>query len=748
MVKSSSTGNYSLTINDSIKEIDFEKFSGMDIMEIKFIAIDVIDIYLAEYDVYELSLEELMKIKVSTAGKQEQQMIDIPASVVVISRNEIEKMGYLYLKDIIRNIPGYYAMGNLGVDIFGVRGFAKDKGLNFVVLINGINITDDQILGYYDIPVQAIDKIEIIRGPMAVLYGDNAFFGVINIFTNTEKEAYFVNQASAMVGSNALINSFLTISNKINNLKYTIDCSYQKSEGANFDIAQMIKDPSRLDYPFYQGPNNNGLGVPVDARTTENKLNWNQKFFSLNLTDNHFYANILYIESMRKLYYYYPSLVDGSISNIIKSSFSLGYKKDISEKLIIDSKATYNRLNRKYFYDLITPTFNGIEKYELAKLQLQTDLFWKPNEWLNLSTGLEYNSILQDLNEGDVPQGGAPNYRYYNVHQDDKGNKLAFYTQSEFSFLTNFSLVAGVRFEKQFGYRLLYHENLALINDTVYEGKRENEAFEFYPRLALIYHLSKNHAIKLLYGKAGKQPTTEVIGDDLLDIKDGFKTTGYSQTEYITTYEINYIGKVSEHFLINASVFRNELNNLLIEKSFRYDPGIVRVIWTNRGEMKTMGIETTLTSKFSSGTQFELSAVYQKTDDLELATDASYSPDWLGYLKFYQPIYKGISFSVLGNYIDGMEPHFNTASKLDIDGNPTDEYIGRTSDNVQAYYTFDFQLKAEFPFDKSACFFSFNIQNVLNHQVRYPTFSINNDWADRGTLGFERSFNFTAGIKF
>ena len=477
-------------------------------------------------------------------------------------------------------------------------------------------------------------------------------------------------------------------------------------------------------------------------------MNWSQKYLSLYMADKHFYANILYVEAMRKLYYYYPSLVDGSSSNLNKSTFSLGYKRNIFKNMTSDSKITYHRYYRKYFYDLITPTFNGIESYQLSKIYLQSDLFWKPFEAVNLAAGIEYNTITEDLDEGDVPQGGAPNFRYYNVHPNDQGRKLAFYAQSELNFYSKFSFVAGIRLEKQFDYRLLYHEKLGLSGDTIFEGKRDNENIEIYPRLAFIYQINSDHVIKLLYGSAGKQPTTEVIGDDFLDKKDGFKTGDYSETEYITTYEINYIGKLSEYFYVNSSIFRNELNNLLIEKSFRYDPGIVRVLWTNRGEMKTTGIETTLTGKFLSGTQVELSAVYQKTNDEELSTDASYSPDFLGYLKFFQPIYKGISVSILGNYIDAMKPHFNTASVIDVNGNPSEEYIGRTSDNVKAYYTFDLQLKAEILFKKLACFFSLNVQNLLNQEVRYPTFSINNDWADRGTLGFERSINFSAGFKF
>ncbi len=745
--KTTAKGQFLLQVPDTMKQIAFVEFKNMEITEIKYISDNEINIYLMNFDVNNVSIEDLTKVKVVTAGKKEQQISDIPASVVVINRNEIEKMGYLFLKDLIRNIPGYYAMNNLGINIFGVRGFVKDKGLNFVVLLNGVNITDDQILGFYDIPVQAIDKIEIIRGPMAVIYGDNAFFGAINIFTNTRKPKKFNHSISHMSGTNALINDFFSITGTKENLKYTINASYQKSDGYDFDITQMIKDPTRLNDGFNEGSNGNGLGVPANARSTKDKLNWIEKFISLNLSDEHFYTNMVYIEAMRNRYYYYPSLVDGSTSTTFKGSFSFGYKENILQNLSSDSKVTYDGLYRRNLYDLITPNFNGMETYRVSKIQFQSDLLWKPLKNVDISGGVEYSSILEHLNEGDVPQGGAPNYRYYNVHPNDQSRKLAFYAQAEYNFLNNFSLVAGVRFEKQFGYRILYHENLGIANDTIYEGKRDDGNIETYPRLALLYHINNNHVIKLLYGKAGKQPSVEVIGDDFFDHIGKFKPD-YSKPEYITTYEINYNGKLSENIFVNASVFRNELNNLLIEKSFRYDPGVVKVIWTNRGQMKTVGFESTITSKFSSATQIELSAVYQKTNDLGLDTDASYSPNWLGYLKFYQPIAKGISISVLGNYIDGMKPHFNTAPYLDANGDPISQYIGRTSDDVSAYYTIDFNLKAEVPFTKFVSVFSLNIQNILNQEVRYPTFSINNAWADRGTLGYFRTVNFSVNFKF
>lgn len=747
-INNQSNGKFEFEISDTIPNIDFVFSTQFNVVEIKKISQDQIDIYLYDNNVIELSLEELLKIKISTAGKQAQNISEIPASVFVIYKEDIEKMGYLYLKDIIANIPGYYKLSNLGIDAFGVRGFAKDKGLNFLVLLNGINISDDQTLGYYDIPVDAIDKIEIIRGPMSVIYGDNSFFGVINIFTNNNNNNYLANKAQIMKGTNSFTSEFLNFSNKIDEFQYTFNVSNQESNGSNFDLTKMMKDPSRLNESFFGGQNNNGLGVPENARTTKDKLSWNQKFFNVNIKDKNFYANLLYIESMRELYYYYPSLVDGSNVSIIKSSIAFGYKYDLSTNFTFDSKIVYDRQNRKNIYDLISPKFGGMESYYTSKLNVLSDAIWKIDNQLNISMGLEYQSFIQNLNEGDVPQGGAPNYRFDNIQPNDESKRISAYTQIHYHFLDNFICVAGVRMEREFSYGLKYNKDLGLEKDSIYYGNYSDDHLHFFPRLALIYNLNNNNVLKLLIGRAGKHPSPEVIGDDFLDQIDGFKNLNFSKTEFITTYELNYSGKIYDNVYMNISAFRNELDNLLIEKSFINDESIVRVLWTNRGKMETLGFEGTISSQIFENTRIEVSSVFQKTNDLELNTDASYSPHLLSYIKLYQSIYNGLSFSLRANFIDKMKAHFNTAYKLDSNGLQTNQYIGRTSDEVDANFTFDVNLRYEFPIQNKILFAYLNIQNLLNQEVFFPTFSINNDWADKGTLGNQRLVNLSFGLKF
>ena len=137
-----------------------------------------------------------MNIKISTAGKTLEKIGNIPASIVVITREEIETYGYMTLIEILENIPGLYAINDYSMfgAKFGVRGFWSGvTNDNMIILVNNVqqvfDLTSNYPLTEITVPVEAIDRIEVVRGPMSVVYGSGAFLGVINIITNeTNKE--------------------------------------------------------------------------------------------------------------------------------------------------------------------------------------------------------------------------------------------------------------------------------------------------------------------------------------------------------------------------------------------------------------------------------------------------------------------------------------------------------------------------------------------------------------------------------
>ncbi|RLC00667.1 MAG: hypothetical protein DRI57_32005 [Deltaproteobacteria bacterium] len=133
-----------------------------------------------------ISLGDLLNLEITTAGKKAEKVSEIPASVVIVTREDIETHGYQTLQEILENVPGFYAIDNMSENdvTFGVRGFWSPYSKNMVLMINGVSqlefVTEFSFpLDKACVPVEAIDRIEVVRGPMSVIYGSNAFLGAI-----------------------------------------------------------------------------------------------------------------------------------------------------------------------------------------------------------------------------------------------------------------------------------------------------------------------------------------------------------------------------------------------------------------------------------------------------------------------------------------------------------------------------------------------------------------------------------------
>ena len=144
-------------------------------------------------DITTLSMQDLLDVDVvSTASKFPQEVREAPASVTVITREDIHRYGYRTLADALGSVRGFYTTYDRNYSYLGVRGFARpgDYNTRFLLLVDGRRLND----GIYDmapigtdfpIDVSLIERIEVIRGPGSSLYGTSAFFAVVNVFTST-----------------------------------------------------------------------------------------------------------------------------------------------------------------------------------------------------------------------------------------------------------------------------------------------------------------------------------------------------------------------------------------------------------------------------------------------------------------------------------------------------------------------------------------------------------------------------------
>ncbi len=140
----------------------------------------------------ELALEDLLNLTVVTSTKKEERTGESPAVVMVLSREELRRAGHQSVAEALAQVPGLvvstdHVFHNVGVR--GITGGIRGGNRHIKFMINGQPMayrSDAQhLLGPEFIPMSAIERIEIIRGPASSLYGVNAFLGVVNIITRT-----------------------------------------------------------------------------------------------------------------------------------------------------------------------------------------------------------------------------------------------------------------------------------------------------------------------------------------------------------------------------------------------------------------------------------------------------------------------------------------------------------------------------------------------------------------------------------
>ena len=143
-------------------------------------------------DLTQFSLEDLMNVQVTSVSKKEQKLAKTGAAIFVITQEDIRRSGATSIPDLLRMAPGVDVArvdhSNWAVSIRGFNAVFSNKVL---VLIDGRSVYNHAfsavIWHAQDVPLEDIERIEIIRGPGGTVWGANAMNGVINIITKSAK---------------------------------------------------------------------------------------------------------------------------------------------------------------------------------------------------------------------------------------------------------------------------------------------------------------------------------------------------------------------------------------------------------------------------------------------------------------------------------------------------------------------------------------------------------------------------------
>ena len=135
-----------------------------------------------------LSLEDLMNVEVTSASRKAEPLNRVPAAIFVLTHEDLRRSGATSIPEALRLVPGM-DVARLDSNRWAVsaRGFKDQFANKMLVLIDGRSVYTPLFSGVWwdevDVPFEDIERIEVIRGPGAALWGSNAVNGVISIIT-------------------------------------------------------------------------------------------------------------------------------------------------------------------------------------------------------------------------------------------------------------------------------------------------------------------------------------------------------------------------------------------------------------------------------------------------------------------------------------------------------------------------------------------------------------------------------------
>jgi iron complex outermembrane receptor protein len=195
----------------------------------------------------------LVNVKVTSVAKEQTDLFSSPAAISVVTADDIRRLGITSLPEALRLVPGMdVAQINANEWAVSARGFNGEFGRDLLVLVDGRTVYTPSSAGVFwnsqDVVMEDLDRIEVIRGPGATLWGANAVNGVINITSKSAKETQgllvsssvgSVDQDSATVryGGELASNLYYRVYAKRSDVSDLND-SYEKSAGDAWNSTQ------------------------------------------------------------------------------------------------------------------------------------------------------------------------------------------------------------------------------------------------------------------------------------------------------------------------------------------------------------------------------------------------------------------------------------------------------------------------------------------------------------------------------
>lgn len=668
-----------------------------------------------EEDELALSFGDNATISIATGAQQ--PLRRAPAVATVITAQDIKAMGATDLNDVMETVPGVHVSRSpvAYTPLYQFRGISSDYNPQTLMLQNGVPMTTMFIgnrgLFGYGLPLENVERIEVIRGPGSALYGADAFSGVINIITKSSADIQGT-EVGARGGSFNTYDAWVLHGGKLGAMDVAAYLRAGRTDGFKEQVAADSQS-------YIDG------AVGSSASLAPGSVNTGSKGLDAGLDLSH--QNVRW-----RLGYVLREGETGA--GVARALDPVGRGK--SERINSDLSWTGIELARHWDLGLSASYMHYTQQIPEPLMlfppgalggAFPNGMFGGPHTWerqLRLSavstyTGLDEHSLRVGLGHDDLDLYKTREFKNFNfvvvpisgkptpvpvvrgdgsVVEVPVGESFLMphrrkvdyvYVQDEWRFAQDWALTGGIR-----------HDRYSDIGDTT------------NPRLAMVWDASVDLTAKLLYGKAFRAPALTEQYSINNPVAQGNPDL---RPETIGTWEAAFAWQARPDTDVNLSLFSYRMKGIIRTT----DQGTGVSVWNNAGTQRGKGLELEAVWRATNTLRLQGHYAWQRSVDEASGHDAGFAPR--------HHLFGRMDWSVANGWQVGGQVNRVAGRK---------RALGDSRPDIADYTTFDLTLRSS-AISKGWEFIA-SIRNLFDADAREPTSAGDNIPGDLPLAG--RSF--------
>lgn len=559
------------------------------------------------------SLQEDMQ-EYSRIATQTRQNVDyMPYVISAWNSDELNQLGISTLREALGLVPGVdISIGTVGTTVPIFRGSNPFAMGQSTLLIDGVVVNDKMTGGYnqfLDMPVNMIQRIEVVRGPGSLLSHVSGYAGSIHVITKANRDdgLSVSNELFAALGSNKYREGGFIVSHEEDDFSISSDLFYKEHKqtlpvaidryGNSGDSQQKLEN-----YSLGVNAQQDNFSVKARLSDRDSGASYGQSF---SLSEDE--SDYLSIENN---YIDFNYLLD--ISKDVKIELEVGYIeliRQLQNKVIPDGATVGTTIfpNGRYFLvNIHEKTFN-------ERIELQIDTF--DSHRINL--GINAYQANMASTEGRASTDNLQTFSTFDILKNTPRRLYSFYADDLIDFTEKTSIQLGFKFD-----------HYSDVDD------------HFSPRVAMVHRHDNENIYKFMYTHSYRVPSWR---EQYLNVQAFFRSTPDIKAELADTYELSYIRKIDlkSYLKLNAFYLSNK------EQIHAQNPSHT---FKNNSDNDLYGVEIEYKKHFSDKDQFYFNYSYVEGENVDdkLASAA----ESMAKAYYIHNITDSLSLSAVAKFVD------------------------------------------------------------------------------------------------